>query len=258
MSRGMGADLRPGQRPGTASAAPAVVCEGVTHAYRDAAGTEVTALDAVDLTVRAGEAVALVGPSGAGKSTLLTMLAGLARPDQGSIRVNDHEITRMPEGAVRRLRARHLGMVLQTPGRNVLPYATAGENVIFAQRSRRGSRADRRAEVDELLATVGLAEHRDRPARFLSGGQQQRLAVAVALAGQPAVLLADEPTSQLDRRTGDAVVELMLKVREERGTTLVVVTHDHHLSDALDAAYTIHDGTLKAGSWSPATDGEDR
>lgn len=243
---------------GMTAAAPAVVCDHVSHTYRDDAGTEVTALDEVDLVVAPGEAVALVGPSGAGKSTLLTMLAGLARPERGSIRVNDHEITGMSEGALRRLRAREIGMVLQTPGRNVLPYATARENVIFAQRSGKVGRADRRAEAAELLDTVGLAQHMDRPARFLSGGQQQRLAVAVALAGQPAVLLADEPTSQLDRHTGDAVVELMLAARERRGTTLVVVTHDHHLSDALDVAYTIHDGTLKSGSWLPATGGQDR
>jgi len=239
------------------AASPAVACESVTHVYRDDAGSEVLALDCVDLVVRRGEAVALVGPSGAGKSTLLTMLAGLARPSTGRIRVNDHEVTTMSEGSLRRLRARDIGVVLQTPGRNLVPYATASENVIFAQRSGSLSRAQRRAEVTELLETVGLAEHMHRPARVLSGGQQQRLAVAVALAGRPTLLLADEPTSQLDRHTGDAVVELMLAARETRGTTLVVVTHDHHLSDALDAAYTIHDGTLKSGTWLPATGSEE-
>ena len=223
--------------------------EAVTQVYRDDLGTEITALDSVDLVVQRGEAVALVGPSGAGKSTLLTMLAGLARPSSGSIRVNDQEITSMREGALRRLRARDVGVVLQSPGRNVLPYATAHDNVVFAQRSGRLNRAQRRHEVEQLLDTVGLREHMHRPARFLSGGQQQRLAVAVALAGRPALLLADEPTSQLDRHTGDAVVDLMLRVREELGTTLVVVTHDHHLSDALDVAYAIHDGVLQDASW---------
>lgn len=235
----------------------AVACESVTHVYRDDVGSEVLALDSVDLEVRRGEAVALVGPSGAGKSTLLTMLAGLARPSSGRIRVTDHEITTMSEGALRRLRARDIGVVLQTPGRNLVPYATASENIIFAQRSGSLSRAQRRAEVTDLLETVGLVEHLHRPARFLSGGQQQRLAVAVALAGRPTLLLADEPTSQLDRHTGDAVVDLMLAAREHRGTTLVVVTHDHHLSDALDAAYTIHDGTLKSGTWLPVAGKEE-
>lgn len=233
-------------------AAPAVACASVTHVYRDDEGTEVLALDSVDLVVQPGEAVALVGPSGAGKSTLLTMLAGLARPSSGRICVNGHEVTTMSEGALRRLRARDVGVVLQTPGRNVVPYATARENIVFAQRSGSLGRAERRAEVADLLETVGLTDHTHRPARFLSGGQQQRLAVAVALAGRPTLLLADEPTSQLDRHTGDAVVELMLTARERRGTTLVIVTHDHHLSDALDAAYTIHDGALKSGTWLPA------
>lgn len=231
---------------------PVVVCEAVTQVYRDDTGGEVVALDSVDLVVRAGEAVALVGPSGAGKSTLLTMLAGLARPSGGRIRVGGHEVTGMSENALRRLRARQVGVVLQTPARNVLPYATARENVVFAQRSGGAARTERRAEVVELLEAVGLAEHLDRPARFLSGGQQQRLALAVALAGRPSVLLADEPTSQLDRHTGDAVTELMLEAVQHRGTTLVVVTHDQHLSDALDVTYPMHDGTLGPGLPAPA------
>ncbi len=156
-------------------------------------------------------------------------------------------------------------MVLQTPGRNVLPYATARQNVAFAQRSGTLTRTERRAEAVELLESVELDEHADRPARLLSGGQQQRLALAVALAGRPALLLADEPTSQLDRSTGDAVIALMLAARERRGTALVVVTHDRHVSDALDTEYAIHDGRLEqgAGAWlrsaspgRPGLDGE--
>lgn len=228
---------------------PAVLCERLTHVYRDDEGTEVTALDEVELRVRRGEAVALVGPSGAGKSTLLTLLAGLVRPTAGRIVVDGEDVVSLSERALLRLRARKLGMVLQTPGRNVLPYATARQNVAFAQRSGTLTRAERRAEAAELLESVGLDEHADRPARLLSGGQQQRLALAVALAGRPALLLADEPTSQLDRRTGDAVISLMLAAREQRGTALVVVTHDRHVSDALDTEYAIHDGRLESGAW---------
>ena len=227
---------------------PAVSCEALTHVYRDAEGTDVTALDHVDLSVRPGEAVALVGPSGSGKSTLLTLVAGLVRPTAGRIRVAGAEVTTMSERALLRLRASAIGVVLQTPGRNVLPYATAEQNVGFAQRSdrvdRADRRADRRAEVGLLLGSVGLDEHAHRPARLLSGGQQQRLALAVALAGRPAVLLADEPTSQLDRSTGGAVIALMLEARERHGTALVVVTHDEHVSDALDTCYSLRDGTL--------------
>jgi putative ABC transport system ATP-binding protein len=122
-------------------------------------------------------------------------------------------------------------------------------NVAFAQRLRAVSRRNRRSEADDLLDSVGLGEQADRLARVMSGGQQQRLALAVALAGRPAVLLADEPTSQLDRHTGDAVIALMLAARERHGTALVVVTHDHHVSDALDVEYAIHNGSLVAGSW---------
>jgi putative ABC transport system ATP-binding protein len=153
------------------------------------------------------------------------------------------------DGRVCCSRARVGSRVLQTPARNLLPYATVRQNVAFAQRFSAVSRPDRRAEAGDLLDSVGLGEQADRLARVMSGGQQQRLALAVALAGRPAVLLADEPTSQLDRHTGEAVIALMLAARERHGTALVVVTHDHHVSDALNVEYAIHDGSLVAGSW---------
>jgi len=230
------------------AAVPAVLCSGLTHIYRDR-DTQVTALANVDLRVQAGEAVALVGPSGAGKSTLLTLVAGLVRPTSGGIQVQGSDVRAMSERGLLRMRAHGVGMVLQTPARNLLPYATARANIAFAQRLRAVSRRDRRDESNDLLDSVGLGEQADRLARVMSGGQQQRLALAVALAGRPAVLLADEPTSQLDRRTGDAVIALMLAAREHYGTALVIVTHDHHVSDALDTEYAIHNGSLVAGSW---------
>lgn len=233
--------------PQAAGREAVVVCRGLTQTYRDDSGTEVTALVDVDLDIHAGEAVSFVGPSGAGKSTLLTLLAGLSRPTAGRIWVAGEEVTGASERALLRLRADKVGMVLQTPGRNLVPYATAKENVSFAQHT--GSRGARRAEVDDLLGSVGLTATADRAARLLSGGQQQRLALAVALVGGPAVLLADEPTSQLDRTTGDTILQLLLDAREQRGTALVVVTHDHHVSQALDVEYAIADGTLTAGAW---------
>ena len=237
------------------AAVPAVLCSGLTHIYRDQ-DTQVTALHAVDLRVESGEAVALVGPSGAGKSTLLTLMAGLVHPTSGRIQVRGRDVRAMSERDLLRMRARDLGMVLQTPARNLLPYATARENVAFAQRFGAVSRRDRHTEAGDLLDSVGLVDHADRLAAVMSGGQQQRLALAVALAGRPAVLLADEPTSQLDRHTGDAVIALMLAARERHGTALVVVTHDHHVSDALDVEYAIHDGSLVAGSWLASAAGE--
>jgi putative ABC transport system ATP-binding protein len=229
------------------AAVPAVLCSGLTHVYRTG-HTQVSALHEVDLRVAAGEAVALVGPSGAGKSTLLTLLAGLVRPTSGRIEVQGSDVRAMSERDLLRMRAGDLGMVLQTPARNLLPYASARQNVAFAQRFSGVSQRDRRAEAGDLLDSVGLGDQADRLAQVMSGGQQQRLALAVALAGRPAVLLADEPTSQLDRHTGDVVIALMLAARERHGTALVVVTHDHHVSDALDLEYAIHDGSLVAGS----------
>jgi putative ABC transport system ATP-binding protein len=200
------------------AATPVVRCERLTHVYRDDTGHEVTALTDVDLEVRPGEAVALVGPSGAGKSTLLTLLAGLVRPTAGRLVVAGHELQTLSERALLRVRAEALGVVLQTPGRNLLPYATVRQNVAFAQRSPGRSRAARATEIESLLDAVALLPWAGTPARHLSGGQQQRLALAVALAGDPPLLLADEPTSQLDRATGETVLELMLAAREERGT----------------------------------------
>jgi ABC-type lipoprotein export system ATPase subunit len=230
------------------AAVPALLCSGLTHVYRDG-DSQVTALNEVDLRIEGGEAVALVGPSGAGKSTLLTLLAGLVRPTSGRIEVQGNDVCAMSERNLLRMRARDLGIVLQTPARNLLPYATARANVAFAQRFSGVSRRNRRAEAGDLLDSVGLGDQADRLALVMSGGQQQRLALAVALAGRPVVLLADEPTSQLDRHTGDTVIALMLAARERLGTALVVVTHDPHVSDALDVEYAIHDGCLVAGSW---------
>jgi putative ABC transport system ATP-binding protein len=221
--------------------APVVRCEQVTHVYRDDTGTEIVALADVDLQVRPGEAVALVGPSGAGKSTLL---AGLVRPTSGRVVVAGHDLGTLSERALLRVRAEALGVVLQTPGRNLLPYASARANVGFAQRSGAASRTERAGEVEALLDAVGLAPWAGTAARHLSGGQQQRLALAVALAGNPPLLLADEPTSQLDRRTGETVLALMLQAREQRGTALVVVTHDAEVSRRLDTEHTILDGRL--------------
>lgn len=227
------------------SATAAAECRSVTHVYRDDRDILVTALREVDLTVHPGEAVALVGPSGAGKSTLLTLLAGLVKPTGGRVLVRGQEVSAMTERALLRVRARDLGMVLQTPGRNLLPYATALQNVVFAHRRSGTSAASRTREARLLLESVGLAEHAHRAARLLSGGQQQRLAVAVAVVGRPALLLADEPTSQLPRATGDAVMQLLLEARERYGAALLVVTHDRRVSDALDVTHHLADGVLQ-------------
>jgi ABC-type lipoprotein export system ATPase subunit len=224
----------------------AISCDNVVHLYHldDA---EVVALRGVDLEVAAGEAVALLGPSGAGKTTLLWLLAGLLRPSAGSLRVLDRDVARLSTRALTRLRAEQMGIVLQNPARNVLPHATAAHNVGFAARvgRRRRRRRDVRP-VGELLDRVGLGEMANRPAGRLSGGEQQRLAVAIALAHAPWLLLADEPTSQLDRVSAEPVIDLLRWANEHLDTTVVVVTHDPAVGAAFDRTLTIRDGRVGA------------
>jgi len=217
-----------------------VECDNVVHIY-SADEEEVVALRGADLTIAEGESVSLLGPSGAGKSTLLWLLAGLLRPSAGTVRVLGADLGRMTTRALARMRAESVGVVLQSPPRNLLPYATAAENVAFGRRSRRGH-----VPTGELLDAVGIADAAHRRAGALSGGEQQRLAVAVALAGRPRLLLADEPTSQLDRASGDRVVDLLRWANIEYGSTLVVVTHDAAVSEAFARTVTIRDGRVGA------------
>ncbi|MBO2449746.1 ATP-binding cassette domain-containing protein [Actinomadura barringtoniae] len=220
-----------------------VSCENVMHIYH-LEGNEVIALRGVDLQVEEGESVALLGPSGAGKSTLLWLLAGLLRPSAGGLRVLGRDVEKLGPGALTRLRAREIGIVLQNPARNVFAHATAAQNVANAQRIARSRRASRSRPVNELLGRVGLADLAGRPAGRLSGGEQQRLAVAIALAHRPKLLLADEPTSQLDRESADAVIDLLREAGAENGATVVVVTHDPAVGAAFDRGLTIRDGRV--------------
>jgi ABC-type lipoprotein export system ATPase subunit len=219
----------------------AVRCDGIVQIYK-ARDVEVVALRDVDLVVEPGETVALLGPSGAGKSTLLWLMAGLLRPSAGRLRINGTDVSRLSPPALDRLRAAEIGVVLQNPARNLIPYASAAQNVAFA---RRGGRADRR-RIAELLDRVGLGGAGRRRAGSMSGGEQQRLAVAIALANSPGLLLADEPTSQLDAASGRAVIELIKEAAEAAGTTVVVVTHDVAVSEALGRTVTVRDGRVGA------------
>ena len=167
---------------------------------------DVAALAGVDLSVAAGEMVALLGPSGAGKSTLLTLFGGLLRPSAGRIRIGDHELSRMSEADLDRLRGREVGIVLQGAARNLIPHKTIRENVAFAQGSPRG-RDDGLTPVDEVLDLVRLRERADEPLAALTPGELQRGALAVAVSTRPGLLLGDEPTSQLDHDARDQVLQ---------------------------------------------------
>jgi len=220
-----------------------VQCTGLLQVYR-IEGEEVTALDDIDLDVAGGERIAICGPSGSGKSTLTSILAGLRRPTAGRVRVGADELTAMSERQLLHWRGRGIGVVLQNPNRSILPYASAEQNVQFARRSR--PRTDTFRPARELLSELGLAELAGFRVGRLSGGEQQRVSVAVAMATEPQLLVADEPTSQLDAVNRDRVVDLLLRVNQRFGTTLVVVTHDQAVAGRLPRQVTLAEGRVVA------------
>jgi putative ABC transport system ATP-binding protein len=221
----------------------AVRCDGLVHVY-GAAGQEVTALRGIDLEVADAETVALLGPSGSGKSTLLWLLAGLMRPTAGVIDVYGRPLRSLTAAQTTDMRLREVGIVMQTPARNLLGYETAAGNVMFAQRPTRRTPSTKRRRTRDLLDAVGLGPVAKQRAGSLSGGEQQRLALAVALANGPRLLLADEPTSQLDQASAAIVVDLIRAANRDLGTTVVAVTHDPDVGAALDRTVTISDGRI--------------
>jgi ABC-type lipoprotein export system ATPase subunit len=214
----------------------------LVHLYRTE-GHDVAALSGVDLTVAAGEVVGLLGPSGAGKSTLLSLLGALFRPSAGQIHVGDLELSSASDRQLDVLRARTVSLMLQGARRNLLPYYTARENVAFAQAAARKLGATGLREPVEVLASVGL-DAVDAPLGALGPAALQLTALAVALAPGPGVLLADEPTGQLDHRSRDTVLDTLARVNAEWGTTIVLVTHDAAVASSLPRTVTIRDGRI--------------
>ncbi len=202
---------------------------------------EVQILRGIDLTVRAKEVVAIEGPSGSGKSTLLGLLAGLDAPTGGSIKLDGEEISAMSEDQLALLRGRKIGFVFQSY--NLIPTLTAEENVMLPMELR-GEARGARERAGALLDAVGLAERRSHYPAQLSGGEQQRVALARAFAGNPSILLADEPTGNLDSATGAVVLDLLLSLNRQQGTTLVIVTHDPALSRLTDRIVRLRDGQI--------------
>jgi ABC-type lipoprotein export system ATPase subunit len=217
-----------------------VVAHGLVHIYR-AEGNDVVALGGVDLEVSPGEVLGLLGPSGAGKSTLLTLLAGLLRPSAGKLSVGDHDLLALDQAGLDRMRARDVSVVLQGAARNLLPFATAAANISFAARALPRSE---RPEPNDVLAMVGLDGRRNGHLSSYTPGQLQRLALGVAVASGPGLLLADEPTSDLDHRARDEVLEVMRDINDRLGTTIVVVTHDAEVAARLPRTVTIRDGRV--------------
>ncbi|WP_447040464.1 ABC transporter ATP-binding protein [Streptomyces sp. DSM 118878] len=222
-----------------------VVCDNLVRIYRTDE-VEVQALQGLDLVVADGECVALVGASGSGKSTLLSILSGLDLPTAGRVRVAGHDLLAMGRRERLEYRRRTVGFVWQQTGRNLLPHLTALENVALPMRYARVPRRTRGERAAELLGVLGVAHCRDRRPGELSGGEQQRVAVAVATANSPRVLLADEPTGELDTAGGEEVFAALRRANEELGATVLVVTHDPLVSGQVRRTVRIRDGRTSA------------
>lgn len=214
----------------------------LVHIYRSE-GHEVAALSGVDLDVAAGELVGLLGPSGAGKSTLLSLLAGVFRASAGKVHVGDLELSAATPRELDQMRAQDVSLMLQGASRNLLPYGTPHDNVRFAQRAAR--RAGKELPgPEEVLEGLGLGADAHRRLGELTPGHLQLAALAVAMASRPGLLLADEPTSQLDHAARDRVLSAIAETGRELGTTVVIVTHDPDVAAFLPRTITIRDGRV--------------
>jgi putative ABC transport system ATP-binding protein len=210
--------------------------------YRMGTST-VRALDGVSLSVEQGEFVALLGTSGSGKSTLLNLIAGLDRPTEGSLRIFDQDLAQMSSGELSLHRRRNVGIIFQSF--NLIPTMTAQENVTLAMMFAGVPRGERETEAAQLLRSVGLGERQQHRPRELSGGEQQRVAIARALSNKPHLLLADEPTGNLDSRTSRDILGVLKDLNERDGKTIIMVTHDSSLAATYaHRTVTLLDGTV--------------
>ncbi len=218
---------------------------GLTKSYVDG-DVETLVLRGIDLEFRRGEFVALMGPSGSGKSTLLSILGTLLRPTSGEVWLVGNALSTLSDATVTAFRNQHIGFVFQF--HHLLPDFTALENVLFPTfPTRTANRADVRRRAEELLDSVGLADRASFRATKLSGGQKQRVAVARAVMNRPDIVLADEPTGNLDRESGDEVLQLLRRLRDEEQMTFVISTHDESIAARCDRVVRIVDGRVMDG-----------
>lgn len=217
---------------------PYIICENLVKIYK-IAEIEVMALQGLDLTVRQGEVMAIIGASGSGKSTLLNVLGGLDSPSAGLAQVGGYNLTRMTAKQRMIYRRNTVGFVWQNVARNLIPYLSALENVALPM-ILRGKYDRKRAK--ELLETVGLGHRLHHKPMYMSGGEQQRVAIAIAMANEPGLLLADEPTGSLDSANSDLILQVFNDVRDRYGVTIVIVTHDPSMARAVDRYVEIRDG----------------
>ncbi len=220
---------------------PFIVCDNLVKIYK-IADLETMALQGLDLVVAPGELLGVVGPSGSGKSTLMNILGGLDRPSAGRVWVDGQDLLKMSDAALNRYRRSKVGFVWQQGARNLVPYLTALENIELPMTLAGQGGRKKRQRAEELLEAVGLSERRNHRLAQLSGGEQQRVAIAVALANNPRLLLADEPTGEVDSATALTIYETFRRLNREYGLTTLIVSHDPNIARHVHRVVAIRDG----------------
>ena len=226
---------------------PMILCDNLVKIYK-VQDLEVVALQGLDLMVERGEFMAIVGPSGSGKSSLMNILGGLDRPSAGKAIVDGQDLLKLSSFALTRYRRQKVGFVWQQPSRNLIPYLTVEENVELPMIVAGMPYAERKAWARELLDAVGLWERRHHDLPRLSGGEQQRTAIGVSLANKPVLLLADEPTGEVDTVTAQSILDTLRHLNREYNLTIVTVTHDPRMSNQVDRVVAIRDGKTSTGA----------
>ena len=220
-----------------------IQCDNLVKIYMTD-NRKVMALEGLDLTVKKGEMLAVIGKSGSGKSTLLHMIGGLETPTAGTLLVNGKDISALTEKEMTAYRKNTVGFVWQKSARNLFPYMTALQNIETPMCFCHGTSKKRKERAKELLQAVGMEKHAGKFPGQLSGGEQQRIAIAAALANNPSLLLADEPTGAVDTKTADQIFSMFHQLNRELGITIIIVTHDMALADRVDRTVLISDGKI--------------
>lgn len=216
-----------------------IVCENLVKIYKTK-DLEVLALQGLDINIAAGELMAIIGNSGSGKSTFLNMIGGLDRPSAGKLIVDGKDLFKLNERQLVEYKRNTIGFVWQNNARNLVPYLTAVQNIQLPMLF--GSEQNRRDKALELLELVGMSHKKNSKLSQLSGGEQQRIAIAIALANSPKILLADEPTGSVDAKTGNYILDVFRELNQTMGLTIVIVTHDRQLSKKVNRVVSIRDG----------------
>ncbi len=220
---------------------PLIICDNLVKIYK-MADLEIVALQGLDLVVEEGELMALVGPSGSGKSTLMNILGGLDRPSAGRVTVDGRDLLKLPEARLNKYRREEVGFVWQQPSRNLIPYLSAEENVTLPMIITGVGARERRRRATELLRVVGLKDRMRHRLAEMSGGEQQRVAIAVSMANYPRLLLADEPTGEVDSQMAQEILGALRDLNRELGVTILIVTHDPRIASEVDRVIAIRDG----------------